>query len=280
MAGRIYLTGDTHGKFFRFKKDQFYEQEELDKDDYVIICGDFGLIWDRCSKSISDGEKNKRGSIWETECEKWWLDWLENKSFTLLFVDGNHENFDRLDSYAVEEWNGGKVHKIRPSVIHLMRGQVYEIAGKRIFTFGGARSTDIQGGVLDPEAPHYRVKKRALDIEYINYRINHVSWWKEEMPSKEEMEEGIHNLAKSGNSVDYIITHCGPKSLLDIVQEKKRCISDDDTLIDYFEYIHDNVKYNKWYFGHYHKDEDITEKETVLYRGIIRIGDGAKRVYR
>lgn len=42
----IYMTGDTHGEFTRFKKDIFYEQTELSKDDYVIICGDFGGVWD------------------------------------------------------------------------------------------------------------------------------------------------------------------------------------------------------------------------------------------
>ena len=78
------------------------------------------------------------------------MDWLEGKPFTTLFVDGNHENFDRLYAYPVEEWHGGKVHKIRPSVIHMMRGQVFAIDGKSVFTFGGASSHDIDGGILEP----------------------------------------------------------------------------------------------------------------------------------
>lgn len=40
-------------------------------------------------------------------------------------VSGNC--YDILDSYPVEEWHGGKVHFIKPSVIHLMRGQVFDI---------------------------------------------------------------------------------------------------------------------------------------------------------
>lgn len=128
----------------------------------MIICGDFGGVWDR----DASGKK-----------ETWWLDWLENRPFTTLFVDGNHENFDRLYSYPVEMWNGGKVHKIRPSVIHLMRGQVYRIDGKKIFSFGGARSHDISGGILEPEDPDYAQKKKQLDQGWEPYRINHVSWW-------------------------------------------------------------------------------------------------------
>ena len=97
----------------------FPEQKEMTKDDFVIICGDFGGVWNK-------GEENKE--------ETMLMDWLDCKFFTTLFVDGNHENFDRLYDYPVEEWHGGKVHKIRPSVIHLMRGQIFEIDGKSIFT--------------------------------------------------------------------------------------------------------------------------------------------------
>ena len=68
---------------------------------------------------------------------------------------GNHENFDRLYQYPVEDWHSGKVHKIRESVLHLMRGQVFEIEEKKIFSFGGASSHDIQGGVLKPDDPEF-----------------------------------------------------------------------------------------------------------------------------
>lgn len=43
----IYLTGDTHAEFkHRFNTDNFPEQKEMTKDDYVIICGDFGGVLD------------------------------------------------------------------------------------------------------------------------------------------------------------------------------------------------------------------------------------------
>ena len=144
----IYITGDCHADFRRFDTDIFPEQNDMTKDDYVIICGDFGGIWDK------DKESSR---------EKWWLDWLEAKPYTTLFVDGNHENFDRLYEYPIEEWHGGKVHKIRESVIHLMRGQVFEIDGKKIFTFGGARSHDISSEILELDDPNFRAKKKRLD---------------------------------------------------------------------------------------------------------------------
>ena len=107
----------------------------MTKDDYVIVCGDFGGVWNQ---------------VGENKEEKHLMDWLEGKPFTTLFVDGNHENFDRLYACPVEEWHGGKVHKIRPTVIHMMRGQVFAIDGKSVFTFGGASSHDIDGGILEP----------------------------------------------------------------------------------------------------------------------------------
>ena len=130
----IYITGDTHSDFTRFTEDQFPIQSEMTKKDYVIICGDFGGVW-------TFEEESHR--------EKEALNWLNNKSFTTLFVDGNHENFTRLYSYPVEEWHGGKVHKIRDSVLHLMRGEIFDIDGKKFFTFGGAKSHDIQDGILN-----------------------------------------------------------------------------------------------------------------------------------
>ncbi len=98
----IFVTGETHGDFTRFSVDIFPGQKNMTKDDYVIICGDFG-IWD------------------DSKRERYWLQWLDEKPFTTLFVDGNHENFDLLASCPFTDWHGGKVQHIRDSVIHLMR---------------------------------------------------------------------------------------------------------------------------------------------------------------
>ena len=38
----ICATGDTHGNFERFQPEYFPEQAEMTKEDYMIICGDFG----------------------------------------------------------------------------------------------------------------------------------------------------------------------------------------------------------------------------------------------
>lgn len=250
----IFVTGDTHADFKRrFNTENFPEQKEMTKDDYVIICGDFGGIWDY------EGE-----SSYET----WWLNWFESRNYTLLFIDGNHENFDRLNIYPEKQWHGGWAHEIRPHVLHLMRGQVFEIDGKRIFTFGGASSHDIQGGILDPDDPYFYEKRKRLSHGFLPYRINHYSWWKEELPSQEEMDEGLKNLDKHNNCVDFIVTHCCATSTQEQLVFRKR---EPNLLTDYLETIRQNVTFQKWYFGHYHDNITINERETLVYKKIIRV---------
>jgi len=74
--------------------------------------------------------------------EKKILKRLGKSRYNILFVDGCHENYDLLKEYAVTEFCGGKVRKISGRVMHLMRGEVYEIDNKKIFAFGGGLSED------------------------------------------------------------------------------------------------------------------------------------------
>nr|WP_243207058.1 metallophosphoesterase [Mediterraneibacter hominis] len=233
----------------RLNKRAFPEQDEMTKDDYVIICGDFG-IWD------------------DSKREKYNLDWLEDKLFTTLFVDGNHENYDILDNLPVSEWHNGKVHFLRPSVIHLMRGKIYDISGKTFFTFGGASSHDIRDGVLEIGDP--RIKKWRYDYSK-QFRINHVSWWERELPSEEEMQNGWDNLEKSNNKVDFIVTHSPCTSLLRMM-DSNPTIYQTDRLTDYLQKIKEAIDYRKWFFGHMHVNQNFdSEKSICLYEQIIRI---------
>ena len=122
----VFITGDTHipHDIHKLKGNRFRKQSELTPNDFVIICGDFGGVW--------DGGKE----------EQYWLTWLGRKNFTTLFVDGNHENHRRLNEYEVVDFHGGKAHRITERVYHLMRGQVFTIDGMKFFTMGGASSHD------------------------------------------------------------------------------------------------------------------------------------------
>ncbi len=242
----IFITGDCHGDYRRLSTQNFPIQKKLTRNDYIIVCGDFGF--------------------WNPSREQdWWLDWLSAKPFTLLWVDGNHENFDLLKEYPIHSWKGGKVQYIRDNVVHLMRGQIFELEGASFFTFGGARSHDIQDGILDIDDEDFAETSRQLRARDALFRVNHISWWKEELPDKQEMDEGKENLEKHGWQVDYIITHCAPTAFLEDLQALP------DLMTDYLEEIRRRCEYKKWFFGHYHDNRELTEKDRLLYEQILRI---------
>lgn len=249
----IYITGDIHGDPTRLSTGIFPEQKEMTKDDFVIICGDFGLVWDY------------KG---ESRHERYWLKWLDDKPFTTLFVDGNHSNFDRLYQYPVIDFHGGKVHKISDSVYHLMRGEVFNLQGKKFFTFGGASSHDIRDGILDPVIDADKIRKWRNDYDKL-FRINGVSWWQQELPSEEEMQNGLNNLKANDYKVDFVVSHCAPQTVASVFSYG---LYEPDILTMYFNGLLDNgLEFDKWIFGHYHDNRQIMSKFIMLYEQIIRI---------
>lgn len=226
----IFVTGDAHGgiDIGKLTSKKFITGNTLTKNDYVIICGDFGFIW-----------KNE-----PDKTEKYWMKWFNEKPWTTLFIDGNHENHVRLNNYKVEEWNGGKIHKITPSIIHLMRGQIFNIDGQSIFTFGGAQSYDKES------------------------RIENISWWAEELPNYKEIQEAIDNLSKVNNKVDFIITHTCP-----------HCISnqmipgeiDADPTAKIMDEFYKTIDYKAWFFGHWHVDKEYNDNHVCCYDNIYQL---------
>ena len=254
----VYVTGDIHGDPIRLGIGSFYEQNEFsnNKDEnIVIILGDFGIVWDRNG---------------ETRHEKYWLDWLENKPFTTVFIDGNHECYSRLFTYPVKEWRGGMVHEIRPHVLHLMRGEIFNIEDKKFFAFGGASSHDIQDGILDYDDPDWKQKAKRLDAKgkYM-YRVKGLSWWEEELPTEDEMQHGLDVLKENDNTVDYILTHSPSTSELYLMGGYG--LYDPDVLTNYLEDIKANTNYKRYFFGHMHVNKVINDKDICLYEQIVRI---------
>lgn len=247
---RIFLTGDTHIPYdiSKLNNKNFPVGKNLTKDDHVIILGDFGLLWNYKCTNAAFGY-NLKDNYWIRE-EVYWKQWLDDKPFTTLFIDGNHENFNRLNLYPVSEWNGGKVHKISESIIHLMRGEIYNIDSKTFFAFGGASSVD-----------------RGEATNTVEEDINKI-WWPEELPSQTEIDNAINNLNEHHNKVDYILTHTLPNNLLMYLS-----YNNFDKLTSFLWNIYDSTEFKHWYCGHFHIDKDINYKSSVLYNDIIEITD-------
>lgn len=222
-----FLVGDTHGMHDISKLFSLVDKIELTKNDYVIILGDAGIVW-------SEKTLEHHKAIYN------------DFPFTTLYIDGNHENFEILNSYETVMYKGGKTHKISDSIYHLMRGQVFEIEGLTFFTFGGANSTDK------------------------SHRIENVSWWKDEEPNMFEVFEAKENLIRYDNSVDYVLTHAidqitlsiPPLSMYGFKPHKT------DIMLNEFE---TSITYKHWYCGHYHIDLKINDKKTILFDNVVCI---------
>lgn len=213
----IYITGDIHGAFdiHKINPDEFTVGNSLTKDDYVVIAGDFGCIWDGGSS------------------DRFWLNWLETLPWTTVFIDGNHENFDVLNAYPEEDWHGGRIHRIRSNIVHLMRGEIFDLDGKKWFVFGGGFSHD-----------------RTMRTEGKN-------WWKAELPTREECARARKNLEACGWKVDYILTHdvYTAHPLADKYSPTMDGYgTDQENIQEFLEEVRKKTEYDSWFCAHYHTD--------------------------
>jgi hypothetical protein len=151
----IYLNADLHGDFsplYEFANSE--RGKHLGKNDFVIILGDFGIDYFTLEEI-----KQMDGKL----------------PFTLMFLDGNHENFDLLGSMTESMAYGGRVHNIG-GVYHLCRGEVFSLPCKEknvtIAVCGGGDSRDKE------------------------YRVPGVSWFEAEAITNDDVNNLKNNLEK------------------------------------------------------------------------------------
>ena len=224
----LYFTGDVHGFAIETRLTaQVLESRglHLTEQDHLIVCGDFSVPW-------SDPIDQKDASL---------LDQLNQQPWTTLFIDGNHENHPLLGSFPEKTWHGGRVHEVRPKVLHLMRGQLFDIDGVSVFTLGGAHSVDRAG------------------------RTEGKTWWRDEVPSEKERATANKTLAECGNDVDVVVTHCAPS----MVQYRLSYSFERDEFTEYLEYLSGIVGFKRWYFGHYHMDRDFNDGYCCLLDRVV-----------
>jgi hypothetical protein len=251
----LFVTGDTHGDFERFRPENWLQGDALTKDDYVIVLGDFGLNLEE-----------------RTESFEYWRDWLASRPWTTLWVDGNHENFGWLETIKPEEWHGGKVQRCSEdgSVLHLMRGQVFDIDSRKIFSMGGARC-----GACATCSCIASLKRSYGGIE--------AYWADKAAPSQEDYEEACRNLERVGWKVDYVVTHSVSTEIQDLILPvwMEKCEEKDRELVigvtkrnqtsELHQLLSRRIDFNHWYAGHYHGDREIDDHFTLLRYKILQV---------
>lgn len=239
----IFITGDTHGadrardRFnnhmnFIDKKSEEFKIRQPDSNDHIIILGDFGGVF------YNDMEENYH------------LDMLsEELKCPLLFIDGNHENFNALRKYPIDVYNGAEVRKIRDNILWLRRGTILTLENKKFFIMGGASSHDKE------------------------HREPFISWWPEENISSDDYDIALLNLKRNNYTVDYVLSHCAPKKFASKALWKTYqpiLGLDTDMNVKILTEIEKHLDYKKWYFGHYHTDFE-EENFGCLYNSIIML---------
>lgn len=251
----IYVTGDLHGRdeIYKLQKPAFPKGRTLTKDDFVVILGDFGLIWHALRPDTSGAWSHNPPEDRPNEQEQFWLDFLSEQPWTTLFVDGNHENFDRLLKYPTQDFHGGKAAQIHDTVWHLRRGEIFELCGKQCFVMGGAASIDKQ------------------------WRTPGKSWWPEEVPSPQDFKTACANLSRFKDKVDLIFTHTCPESVklqlpLDEgwgnIAEKIGFYDPTEGMLEGF---FSRLQFEHWYFAHFHIDYKVNERFTSVFNDVLEV---------
>ncbi|MBE6792289.1 MAG: hypothetical protein E7534_02140 [Ruminococcaceae bacterium] len=219
----VYVTGDTHGDPKRLSSRGL---RKLKKGDTLIICGDFGYIWN--------------GDEAEAKLLKKW----GKKKYTVAFLDGAHENFDRLESYPLVDWHGGTARQINENLFHLQRGEIYEIDGRTFFVMGGS------------EAPEREFRKQAG------------TWWEQEMPSEAEMRRACERLVAADNTVDFVITHEPSGKAGGRLLGRDRRLNGVHVFLSVLE---DVVTFRHWYFGALHIDRAVSRNHTAVFQEVLPV---------
>lgn len=232
----IFIMSDTHYGAGIGDEDKLLNLA-ADPDDIAIVCGDAGFVWCGDDYQLTGSPNKGRDGLV--------LDRLNSLGFTVCFVAGNHENYDALEEYPIVNFKGGRTHKLRENVYHLMNGELFEIEGKKCLTLGGAASADR------------------------TFRVEGVDWWPQEVPTIEELNE-IGDRLKDIKEVDYIFSHQIPLTVKRILYPYYSVNTPDKYLLSFFDNILETIDFKYWYCGHYHNDKKY-DKVKILYTEVVKI---------
>ena len=247
----IFITGDTHGglDIEKLAKKRFPKGKRLNRDDYLIVCGDFGFPFlSTDADPLDKMPANQRERSSQKSCH-YWCKWLSQQPYTILWLDGNHDNHPYWYARPTSSWKGGlvNVHPLADNVLHLKRGECYDLDGFTFWVMGGAESHDKE------------------------YRTAGYSWWEEEIPSRAERDHGLETLAAHGHRVDFILTHTIPQCL---IAPSLTGLMPSEPTRDYLSEVYLSTSFRYWFAGHLHQDQTNEKYRLRLcYNEIVCLND-------
>lgn len=221
--------------------------------------GEYGRLYDIYLRMNRYAEKEKYicvvgdfGYLFQNSfSERKLLDDIENQDYTVIVIPGNHENYEAFQEYEVVDFYGAKAYRVRKNIFYIQRGEIFELGGKSFFCMSGGNSVD----------------------RYM--RREHISWWKEEMPTDAEYKYAAENLdkyRKSGKKIDYILSHTAPLSGLKYLGKDHG--QEELPLNNFLEYVREIVadEYTMHFYGHLHLDKEMPAlKQHVLWYDYVEL---------
>lgn len=157
---RLMLLGDVHGNTPHLEKAA--KMAKRHKVDLIFQLGDFGFVW-QTSRIPNVNNVLKQFGV------------------PLVWLDGNHENFDMLAKLGATPQDD-KPTKMDEFVTYSPRGYVWDFDGVRVMTLGGAFSVDVGS------------------------RVHGRSWWPEETITNADVDR-----ACAQGKVDILLAHDAPE---------------------------------------------------------------------
>lgn len=228
--GRYYITGDTHGDFWRIE--QFAKRNHLTEEDVIIILGDVGF--------------NYSGYIWDSLRKD---EVSKTIPCTFFCIHGNHEmRPDGIAGYILKDWHGGKVwvDPLYTRLLFAKDGEAFNLGGEKTMVIGGAYSVD---------------KLRRVAMGY--------RWFEDEQPSEQIKQYVVEQLDKVGWKIDVVLSHTCPYTYVpsEAFISGIDPLTVDFTTELFLEGIENRLDYQRWYCGHYHIEKRV-DKLQFLYEKI------------
>lgn len=216
----VYISGDKHGDFRNVLF--FCYSNRTTIDDILIILGDAGINYncDYNDYILKDSLKN-------------------NYPITLFCIHGNHEERpENIKSYKTKKFHNGVVYyeENYPNILFAKDGEIYSFNNKKVLVIGGAYSVD----------KYFRI-------------ANGLKWYESEQPNDKIKKRVNKVLSKNHYKVDIILSHTCPYKYIPremFLNNVNQSIVDNSTE-RYLDNIDNQVKYDKWYCGHFHTDKKV-----------------------
>lgn len=215
----ICITGDMHGELERFNDKRI---RSLKKGDFLIVCGDFGFVW--------DGSKREEAILKS----------IGKKRFYTLFIEGCHENYDLLAKYPEEDFCGGRVNVISGNLMHIKRGSILDLQGMRFFAFGGGQTKDIDirrdsNTWYEAELPTTEeVRDAVLNLKNADGKLDYIITHEPPASMKEFLGFEVRQISHMHTFFDAVKNDCtfkmwffGKAHINKVIPPKYRCLFDD-----------------------------------------------------